>query len=113
MNELGLVSSTSLFRAVEMIVSSRSEMMRLVSCSMYALPSVYAPGKGYHLFTHFTLCNIKGLENFTAACLHQVAYAANAGGTVREGDPQGEVTQWIDADQAMLVFHEGTDDAPT
>src|SRR6266581_797987 len=104
MTELALVSSTSLFRAVEMIASSRSEMMRLVSCSMYALPSVYAPGKGYHLYTHFTLSNIKSLENFTAACLHQVAYAANAGGTVREGDHQGEVTQWINADQAIFVF---------
>src|SRR6266567_1204823 len=80
MTELALVSSTSLFRAVEMIASSRSEMMRLVSCSMYALPSVYAP---------------------------------NAGGTVREGDHQGEVTQWINADQAIFVFHEGTDDAAT
>src|SRR5258708_40145498 len=88
-------------------------MMRCVSCSMYALSFVYAVGKGYRLYTHFTLSNIKSLENFTAACLHQGAYAANAGGTVREGDHQGEVTQWIDADQAMAVFHEGPDDAAT
>src|SRR5215467_5167624 len=89
--ELALVSSTSLFKAVEMIASSRSEMIRLVSCSMYALPSMYAPGKGYHLYTHHTLSNIKSFENFIATCLHQVAYAANAGGIVREGDHQGKV----------------------
>src|SRR6266700_7267487 len=90
--ELALVSSTSLFKAVEMKASSRSEMMRLVSCSMYALPSVYAPGKGYHLYTHITLRYIKSLENFIAACLHQVSYAANARGIVREDNHQGKVS---------------------
>src|SRR5947209_2271240 len=42
MTEVALVSFISLFNAVEIKASSRSEMTRFVSCSMYAPPSVHA-----------------------------------------------------------------------
>src|SRR5947209_12314620 len=39
--EVALVSAINLCSEVEIIVSSRSEMIRFVSCSMHATPSVY------------------------------------------------------------------------
>src|SRR6266700_6441451 len=42
MTEVALVSFISLFNTVEIKASSRSEMTRLVSCSIYAPPSVHA-----------------------------------------------------------------------
>src|SRR5579863_5060078 len=106
MTEVALVSFMSLFKAVEMIASSRSEITRFVSCSMYALPSVYTLGKK----SHYRLRDIKCFQNFGTDGFHQVADAANIGGIIRECDHEGKVTKGINTYQPIFKLHQHTND---
>src|SRR5436305_9125437 len=96
--EVAPVSFMSLFKAIEIIASSRSEIIRLVSCSMYASSSVYTFGIGHPLYVFCTLYSIECFKNFISGGFDHVAHTANARSIIKKGNHQGEVTQGIHAD---------------
>src|SRR6266581_2697447 len=110
MTEVALVSFMSLLRAAAIIASSRSEITRFVSCSMYALPSVY---RFEHWLSYVTLRYIKCFKDFIATGFDHVAHTANAGGIIRKSDHQGKVAQRINAHQSMFILHQSTNHTAT